>query len=81
MFHLRGPFDELPFFLRVVGEHFGSEWYLAGAPRRNVAILFGHHHYATTKQDNEVRHFLTFEDRMPKYRRQDARKWGFLRMN
>jgi hypothetical protein len=55
MFQLRRPFDKSPFVLGVVGEHFCSEWYFAGAPRRNVAILFGHRSYATTKQDNEVR--------------------------
>jgi hypothetical protein len=55
MFQFRRPFDKSPFILGVVGEHFRSERYFAGAPRRNVAILFGHHLYATTKQDNEVR--------------------------
>ena len=55
MFQLRRPFDKSPFILGVVGEHFCSEWYFAGAPRRNVAILLGHRSYATTKQDNEVR--------------------------
>jgi hypothetical protein len=54
MFKLRRPFDESPFILGVVGEHFRSEWYFAGAPRRNVTILVGHGLYATTKQDNEV---------------------------
>jgi hypothetical protein len=54
VFQFRRPFDKSPFILGVVGEHFCSEWYFAGAPRRNVAILFGHHLYATTKQDNEV---------------------------
>ena len=47
-------FDESPFILSVVGEHFCSEWPFAGAPRRNV-ILFGHRFYATTKQDNALR--------------------------
>ena len=42
MFQLGCFFDEPPFFLCVVGEHLRSEWYFAGAPRRNVAILFGH---------------------------------------
>jgi hypothetical protein len=55
VFQLRCPLDKSPFILGVVGEHFCSEWYFAGAPRRNVAILFGHRSYATTKQDNEVR--------------------------
>jgi hypothetical protein len=54
MFQFRRPFDKSPFILCVVGEHFRSEGYFAGAPRRNVAILFGHHLNATTEQDNEV---------------------------
>jgi hypothetical protein len=55
MFKLRSLFDEPPFILSVVGEHFCPEWSFAGAPRRNVGILFGHGRYATTKQDNGVR--------------------------
>jgi hypothetical protein len=54
MLTLGGLFDESPFILGVVGEHFCSEWPFAGAPRRNV-ILFGHRFYATTKQDNVLR--------------------------
>ncbi len=54
MFKLSGLFDESPFILGVVGEHFCSEWSFTGAPRRNVGILFGHRRYATTKQDNAV---------------------------
>jgi len=54
MFQFRRPFDKSPFILGVVGEHFRSEGYFAGAPRRNVAILFGHRLNATTEQDNEV---------------------------
>ena len=54
MFELRSLFDESPFILSVVGEHLCSEWSFAGAPRRNVRILFGHHCDATTKQDNAV---------------------------
>ena len=46
-------FDESPFILGVVGEHFCSEWPFAGAPRRNV-ILFGHRFHATTEQDNAL---------------------------
>ena len=55
MLQFRGSFYESPLVLCVIGEHFGPEWYFAGAPRRNVPILFGHYAYATTKQDNEVR--------------------------
>jgi hypothetical protein len=54
MFKLRSLFDESPFILCVVGEHFCPEWSFTGAPRRNVGILFGHRRYATTKQDNAV---------------------------
>ena len=54
MFKLGSLFDESPFIRSVVGEHFCPEWSLAGAPRRNVTILFGHRSYATTKQDNAV---------------------------
>ena len=54
MFKLRSLFDESPFILSVVGEHFCSEWSFTGAPRRNVGILFGHRCYATTKQDNAI---------------------------
>jgi len=54
MFKLRSLFDESPFILSVVGEHFCSEWSFTGAPRRNVGILFGHRRYATTKQDNAI---------------------------
>ena len=53
MLNLCGLFDESPFILGVVGEHFRSEWSFAGAPGRNV-ILFGHRFYATTKQDNAL---------------------------
>ena len=55
MFKLRSLFDKSPFILSVVGEHLCSEWSFAGAPRRNVGILFGHRRYATTKQYNAVR--------------------------
>jgi hypothetical protein len=58
-FQLSGLFDELPFFLRIVGKHFRPEWYFAGTPRRNVLILFGHHLYGSTKQDNELRLFVS----------------------
>jgi hypothetical protein len=54
MFKLRSLFDKSPFILSVVGEHLCSEWSFAGAPRRNVGILFGHRCYATTKQYNAV---------------------------
>jgi hypothetical protein len=54
MFKLRSFFDKSPFILSVIGEHLCSEWSFAGAPRRNVGILFGHCRYATTKQYNAV---------------------------
>jgi hypothetical protein len=59
MFKLRSLFDESPFILSVVGEHFCSEWSFTGAPRRNVGILFGHLCHATTEQDNAPPNALT----------------------
>ena len=54
MLQSRCSFNESPLFQCVVGEHLGSEWCFAGAPRRNVAIFFGHHHNATTTQANDL---------------------------
>lgn len=68
MFKLRSLFDKSPFILSVVGEHLCSEWSFAGAPRRNVGILFGHRRYATTKQYNAVRMIGAMSRRIRKVR-------------
>jgi len=68
VFKLRSLFDKSPFILSVVGEHLCSEWSFAGAPRRNVGILFGHRRYATTKQYNAVRMIGAMSRRIRKVR-------------
>ena len=54
MLQFRCSLDQSPLFLRVVGKHLGSEWRLAGTPRWNVTILFGHRSNATTTQGNDA---------------------------
>jgi hypothetical protein len=41
-FALRGLLNQRSFVLGVIGEHFCSERSVAGAPRRDVVVLFGH---------------------------------------
>jgi hypothetical protein len=35
-------FDQLSFFERVIGKHFGSQWSFGSAPGRNVVVVLGH---------------------------------------